>query len=543
MKTPIAILLLMLIVSCSSQKAEEKYKLGELTFDVTGADEAKAAFKKGHLLLHSFEYQDAAESFQDAQKIDPDFAMAYWGEAMTYNHSIWQEQDYEKGKAVLEKLGSTPEERNAKAKTELEKEFIKSLDVLYGDGTKANRDQAYADFMAKLYERYPENHEIASFYALALLGSVTVGRNDEIYQKSARVSEKILKENPNHPGALHYFIHANDDPYHAMQAVQVANEYSVVAPDAAHALHMPTHIYLALGMWDRVVSSNEESWQASVNRKERKSLTNDALGYHSYHWLMYAYLQQGRVDEARQALENMMKYCNELSSGRARTHEILFKSTYLAETDDWKSDFASKITDATELNILTRSLETYVKGMKAYHAGNKTLLESLASEIEKDRETEVAKISDAGIAVCNSGGATRENATELDINLSHVIEMELRAMSAWMQSDLKSAEKWLQDASRLEESVSYSYGPPVVVKPSHELYGEFLLSQKRAKDALTQFDKALQLAPKRVLTLRGKLKAATLLNDTPLIDDVERQIREIIKTPSAQQAMIVVSPF
>ncbi|HEY3429617.1 MAG TPA: hypothetical protein VGK39_03000 [Cyclobacteriaceae bacterium] len=539
MKTLIAISTLLLIVSCSSKKTEETYKLGQLTFDVTGREEAKAAFVKGHLLLHSFEYQDAAEAFREAQGIDPDFVMAYWGEAMTYNHSIWQEQDYDKGKGTLEKLGKTPEERIVKAQTELEKEFIKSLEVLYGDGTKATRDKAYADYLGKLYEKYPDNHEVGSFYALALLGSVTVGRNDEVYQKSARVAEKILKENPNHPGALHYFIHANDDPYHAKEAVQVANEYSVVAPDAAHALHMPTHIYLALGMWDQVVSSNENSWQASVNRKERKKLDNDALGYHSYHWLEYAYLQQGRVEDAQKTLDNMLTYCNDLSSGRARTHEIFFKSTYLVETDDWKSEYASKLTDAKGLNVLTRSLENYVRGMKAYHEGNRASLESVASEIEKDRQLETAKISEAGIAVCGSGGATRENATELDINLSKVIEMELRAMSAWMQKDFKSAEKWLQDASQLEQNVSYSYGPPAVVKPSHELYGEFLLTQNRAKDALPLFDKALQLAPKRVLALRGKLKAATLLNDKQLMNETEKQIQEIVKIPSSKTASIL----
>lgn len=542
MKTRVAIFSLLLIVSCSPQKTEEKYKLGELTFEVTGSEKAKAAFKKGHLLLHSFEYQDATEAFQEAQKIDPEFAMAYWGEAMTYNHSIWQEQDFEKGNATLQKLGITSEERIAKAKTDLEKEFIKAIEVLYGAGTKATRDRAYADYMGSLYERYPENHEVASFYALALIGSVTVGRNDEIYQKSASVSEKILKENPNHPGALHYFIHANDDPYHASKAVQVANEYSVVAPSAAHALHMPTHIYLALGMWDQVVSSNESSWQASVNRKERKSLSNDALGYHSYHWLEYAYLQQGRVDDAQKTLENMMKYRSELSSGRARTHEIFFKSTYLVETNEWESPFASHLTDARDLNVLTRSIENYVKGMKAYSDKNKPSLDAAIQEIEKDRQAEATKISEAGIALCGSGGATRENATGLDINLSKVIEFELRAMSAWMQNDFKITEKWLQDASKLEESVSYSYGPPAVVKPSHELYGEFLLSQNRPKEALPLFNKALQIAPKRILALRGKLNAATLLNDKQLMNEAENQIREIIKAPSAQKTAMIIAP-
>ena len=538
MKRYAALLLSIWFLACSPEK-KESYKLGQLTFDVTEKEEAKPAFIKGHLLLHSFEYQDAAEAFREAQQIDPDFAMAYWGEAMTFNHSIWQEQEYEKGKEVLEKLGKTSEERLAKAQTDLEKEFIKSVEVLYGDGTKATRDRAYADYLGKVYEQYPENHEVGSFYALALLGSVTVGRNDEVYQKSASVAEKILKKNPNHPGALHYFIHANDDPYHADQAVKVADEYSVVAPDAAHALHMPTHIYLALGMWDKVISSNENSWQASINRKERKSLNNDALGYHSYHWLQYGYLQQGRTEEAKKTLDDMLKFRAELSSARARTHEIFFKSTYLVETDEWKSKYASVVTETNDLNILTRSLENYVKGMSFYHQGNKTALESVIAEIEKGRQIETAKITEAGIAFCGSGGATRENATELDINLSKVIELELRAMSAWMSNDLTATEKWLQDASNLEENVSYSYGPPAVVKPSHELYGEFLLTQNRAKDALPQFDKALKLAPKRVLSLRGKLKAATDVNDTQLMNETEKLIREIVKPQTTQTARVL----
>lgn len=538
MKLLIAISGLLLVASCSPKKSDEPYKLGQLTFDVTGKDEAKAAFVKGHLLLHSFEYADAAEAFREAQQIDPDFTMAYWGEAMTYNHSIWQEQDYEKGRAVLEKLGKTPGDRGAKAKTDLEREFIQSIEVLFGEGTKAGRDQAYANYLGNLYERYPNNHEVASFYALALLGSVTVGRNDEVYQRSARISEKILKENPNHPGALHYFIHANDDPYHAREAVQVADEYSVVAPDAAHALHMPTHIYLALGMWNQVVSSNEDSWQASITRKAKKNLGNDALGYHSYHWLQYAYLQQDRVEDARKALNDMFRYCNELSSARARSHEIFLKSTYLSETGDWKSEAANKITEANDLNILTRSMEAFVKGMNAYHSNNETLLDEVIRGMEKARLEEAAKLSDAGIALCNGGGANRENATELDVNLSKVTEMELRAMLALMQEDMKSTEKWLLEACRLEESVSYSYGPPVVVKPSHELYGEFLLTQNRAKDALPLFDKALKLAPGRTLALRGKLKAASVLNDQQLMNEMEKQIKENVKVSAVPVASV-----
>ncbi len=129
MKTYVAIAISLLFIFSCSTKRNEEYKLGQLTFEVTGLDEAKPSFRFGHLLLHSFEYQDAAEAFQEAQKIDPDFTMAYWGEAMTYNHSIWQEQDFDMGKSTLLKLGETPEARIEKAKTELEKDFIRILSL------------------------------------------------------------------------------------------------------------------------------------------------------------------------------------------------------------------------------------------------------------------------------------------------------------------------------------------------------------------------------------------------------------------------------
>lgn len=506
------LLIFLLSVSCSSPPKKED-TLGELTFDISGSEEAKPLFLRGHLLMHSFEFTDAAEAFREAQKIDPECVMAYWGEAMTYNHAIWKEQDYEEGKNTLLKLGATPIDRIQKAKTELEKDFMRALEILYGEGTKIERDKAYADYMGKLYKKYPANHEVASLYALSLLGSVPVGRDENMYQKSARISESILKENPNHPGALHYFIHASDDPYHAKEALFAANEYAVVAPDAAHALHMPTHIYVALGMWDEVISLNEESWQASLDRKQNKNLSNDALGYHSFHWLEYGYLQKGRVEDARKLLEDMIKYCAELSSSRARTHEIFLKSTYLVETDDWNSPFSSHITDAKDLNISTRGIEAFVKGMKSFHDGEMTDLEKVISAMRADRLQESTEVSNAGIALCKSGGSSRENTTQLDIDEVHVLEMELEGLKAWKQNDFVAAEKWFKEASALEERVSYSYGPPSIVKPSYELFGEFLISINRPEDAIKAFNAALQRAPKRVLSLKGKMQAAKMLNN------------------------------
>jgi tetratricopeptide (TPR) repeat protein len=503
-----------LISSCDRSKTSA-YKLGKINFEISGTTEAQEAFRKGFLLLHSFEYEDAAEEFRKAKTVDPDCAMAYWGEAMTYNHSIWQEQDYQKGKAVLMELAESYEARQAKAKSELEKDFIQAIEILYGEGSKTYRDKAYANYMAKLFDKYPDNHEVAAFYALSLLGSVTYGRSLEVYQQSASISKKILEENPEHPGALHYFIHANDEPEFAATAVLAANAYSVVAPDAAHALHMPSHIYLALGMWDEVVRSNEISWQASINRKARKNLDNNALGYHSFHWLQYGYLQQGKIEEAKQMLSEMVQYCKEFPSARARAHQIFLRSTYLVESNDWESIFASLETETKGINIAAMNRDAFVNGLKAYHMQDKAILAEVIDQVKMQRDIAAKTlVLEEGIALCSGGGASRENTTQMSLDLSDVMEMELRALLAVLNDELDLAENWFIKATKLEESVGAAYGPPAIVKPSHELYGEFLLANSRYSDALEMFNQALELAPQRALAIEGKLMAIQKLGET-----------------------------
>jgi tetratricopeptide (TPR) repeat protein len=241
--------------------------LGVVEFKVTGKKSAQPFFEKGLLLLHSFQYDDAAESFREAIHHDTNFVMAYWGEAMTQTHALWRHQDADKAKAILIQLDSTDVGRVNKAVTPLEKDFIRAINILYGPGKKAENDSNYAVFMGKLHEQYPANDEVTAFYSIALLGSVQVGRNDAVYEHAAQMAKEVLAHNPNHPGALHYLIHAYDDPKHASNAVLTADTYAKVAPDAAHALHMPTHIYLALGMWDKVISSNIAAWEASRRAK------------------------------------------------------------------------------------------------------------------------------------------------------------------------------------------------------------------------------------------------------------------------------------
>jgi len=518
---------LVFLISCTNSSRQESEKLGTIYFDVSGTEEAVKHFEEGLLLLHSFEFDDAAIAFLNAQEIDTTMAMAYWGEAMTYNHPLWAEQDYELGIAALNKLSQSADERVEKCVTPIEKDFMKAVNILYGEGSKYDRDKAYAGFMAEMYEKYPKSQEAAAFYALSLLGSVPVGRDNDIYEKGAIIAKGILEENPNHPGALHYLIHSYDDPDHAKNAVEAANRYMEVASAAGHALHMPSHIYVATGMWDDVVRANELSYQASVDRMNKKKLDNDARGYHAFHWLLYGYLQQGRVEKAKQIVQEMAQYTQELPSGRARVHMNLIKGTYLAETRDWDGEVADIEIDQSGLNISVVGISQFTEGMMYYKQGDTRKLEEIINTMENERLKISIQIENKGIALCSGVGWETQKANQLDVDQAHVMEMELRSMLADMNSNTTEAESWLKQAVELEQKISYSYGPPPIVKPSFELYGEWLLKNNRAEEALSQFDYSLVRAPKRVLSLEGKMNAAKSLGDTQQAEAIATELEQI----------------
>src|ERR1700694_2983811 len=240
--------------------------VGEVSFANTGAEAAQPAFLRGLGLLHTFEYGSAAESFREAQKIDPAFVMAYWGEAMTYTHPVWFQQDLNAARTVLQRLAPTPAERAAKAKSDRERAYLRTVEVLYGDGTKDERDFKYADAMAALAQKYPDDVDATAFYAVALLGTSHNGRDTATYMRAAALLEDVFPTHQHHPGVLHYLIHSYDDPVHAPLGMRAARLYGAVAPDAGHALHMTSHIFIAMGMWDDVIAVNRRAIDV-VNRQ------------------------------------------------------------------------------------------------------------------------------------------------------------------------------------------------------------------------------------------------------------------------------------
>lgn len=510
-----------------NSEPKEEAKLGVIDFIPTGKAEAQSAFERGMLLLHSFEYEDARTAFLETQEIDPDFGMAYWGEAMTYNHSLWSRQQQDKAIEALGKYAPTKEERLAKIASGLEHDLFEAVEVLYGEGKKLERDQAYSDYMASLHEKYPDNHEVASFYALSLLAAVPSGRDFEIYNKGAQIVQGIIAENPNHPGALHYLIHSYDDPEHAKFALEAANSYSKVAPDAAHALHMPSHIYVALGMWDEVISSNIASYEASTNRMSRNDLDNDARSYHALNWLQYGYLQQGRVKEATALMEKMAKYAEELPSKRARAYLVAMKGAHMVESADWESTLTEVTTDVEDLNISIQAGLSLLDGLKAYHQKDQAKLEAVIALMDDRKQKASLLVEEKGVPMCSAGGWASKAPDQLDIDYAAVMEYELQALSASLNGEDKAADDWFQKAIQLEKASSYAFGPPIIIKPSNELYGEWLLSQNRAEEALKQFELSLERGPKRYLSLKGKWAAANQLGDQELIKSVASELDAI----------------
>src|SRR5256884_722562 len=335
--------------------------LGTIDFPTSGPPAAQNAFIRGVLLLHSFEYQDAARAFREAQRIDPGFALAYWGEALTYTHPLWDEQDVNAARASLLRLGPTSEARRAKAPTPRERAYLDAVEILYGDGPKARRDTAYSRAMERLVARFPTAREAQVFYAASLLGLGQGVRNVPTYMRAAAIVGRVFRDNPDHPGAAHLLIHCYDDPIHAPLGLAAARAYSKIAPDAAHAQHMTTHIFLALGMWDEVVSQNE-----IASGRDSSAWTP----HHYTWWLGYGYLEQGRYGDALRHLERMRRNAD-WTTGHGLALLAQMRADYVINTQRWDSPSLQWRIDLTHARSRARAEAAFVAGFSALKRGDR----------------------------------------------------------------------------------------------------------------------------------------------------------------------------
>ena len=342
---------LIAVVLIAGLPAVAASEYGHVEFDNSGAAAAQADFLSGLALLHDFEYSSAAAAFRRAESADPNFAMAYWGEAMTFNHPVWMQQDLAAARAALQKLASSADTRRLKARTDREKGYLDAVEILYGEGTKEDRDFRYEAAMQNLHESYPDDVDATAFYALSILGTAHAGRDTATYMRAAAVLEEAWIGHRDHPGLLHYLIHCYDDPVHAPLGLRAARLYSKIAPDAGHAQHMTSHIFLAIGMWTATVDANIAAL-ADVNRALAAAGKLPVSCGHYASWLGYAYLQLGNVESAKstlvacraemQAALPIEHPAHSMDPDDSATGSFAnMRLRYLLETGDWSGEIAS----------------------------------------------------------------------------------------------------------------------------------------------------------------------------------------------------------
>jgi tetratricopeptide (TPR) repeat protein len=473
-------------------------QLGQVNFAVSCNAAAQKQFNRATALLHSFWYDEAEKAFADISKVDTGCGMAYWGVAMSLYHPVWapaNAAELEKGWAAVEKA------KTAGVRSDREKEYIAAIETFYKDSGKIDhrtRALAYEKAMEQVYLHYPKDHEAAIFYALALLGTATT--SDKTYAKQKRAAEilnKILPEEPKHPGVAHYLIHSFDYPRLAELALPAARSYAKIAPSSPHALHMPSHIFTRLGLWEESIQSNLASAAAAekhVAMSHPGAASFDQL--HALDYLIYAYLQGAQDQKARQILNQAAALDKVDAPVLAASYSFTaIPARYAVERRRWSE--AAKL----ELHPVdfpwkefryTEALIYFARALGSSRSGD-----PVAARRDVDKLSAIQK-------------ALVESKLEYWANQ---VEIQRRAAAAWganAEGNDTEALTLMRSAAELESSTEKHPVTPGPIMPARELLGDMLLELKQPEQALREFEMSLSDSPNRFNGLYGAARAAEL---------------------------------
>ncbi|PYR74658.1 MAG: hypothetical protein DMF86_17885 [Acidobacteria bacterium] len=468
--------------------------LGRIAFPTSGSPSAQPPFIHGVLLLHSFEYDDAIQAFREAERIDPSFAMAYWGEAMCDNQPLWFHETLDKGRDALTRLRAA---RAARRVTAREDGYVDAIERLFGAGDKPARDRAYAVRMGELSRAYPADDEAAAFYALALLATIPPARPDPaVSLRAGAIASAILKRNPRHPGAAHYALHAYDDGRHAAMGLTAARIYARIAPASSHARHMPSHVFLPLGLWDEAAASDESAFAASVDWVRRHGASPAQQDFHSLSWLQYEYLQQGKFAKARELLDPVRRALEATAGPEAHAHvesEIGRGFAPVALKSELASMRARLVVESGSWSEMA--------GRPTFDNVDELLALGIASVKLRDIARAEAALEHMGKAVDLAPDADNRE-------LAGIMRLELAGLIEMAKGNRSGALAALEQAKVHEAGRPRPNARPYPVKPAAELYGEALLEAGRPRAAVTMFQESLARTPRRAASLIGLMRAA-----------------------------------
>ena len=460
-------------------------QLGAVSFPTSCSPGVQASFERAVALLHSFEYNNADKRFKEIEQKDPGCAMAYWGDAMTFYHQLWDRPS----KSAMEAGSHAIQKAQAiEGKTDRERGYIEATAEFFRNDerkTFETRAAVYSQALDKLHNRYPDDHEAAIFYALSLIASPQASDNDFAYRKKAvAVLNALLASEPNHPGIAHYIIHACDNPEMAKQGLAAARRYAQIAPASPHALHMPSHIFARLGLWQDDIQSNLASKAAA----EKQSQTPSRL--HAMDFLDYAYLQTGQDEKAR-AVEkealSVRKQDFEAEMTPFFYHvQVHFPALLTLETRAWKD--AEALQPPADAAPDFQAVTYWAQAVAAGHLKN---LSEAQSAVEKyDAALEAVKKSTYAYVA-------DEMATSHD---------EAHAWLALAQGNGPEGVRLLTHVAEEQDKV----GKGEVELPAREMLADMLLQLNRPEEALAQYTLSLKTDPNRFNSLYGAARAAEL---------------------------------
>ncbi len=465
-------------------------QLGTVHFPISCAASVQKPFARGVALLHSFWYEEAEKEFLDIAKDDPNCAMAHWGIAMSIWHQLWNDPD---AKVIARGLDETNTAAKLATKaTPREQAYIAAIAAFYSNSEKsdhATRAKAYSGAMKKVYASYPDDHEAAVFYALSLLASEP--HHDATFanrKQAAAILEKLFAADPDHPGVAHYLIHAYDKPQLAELGIPAARRYAQVAPAAPHALHMPSHIFARVGLWQDDINSNLAS-VAATRKTAAMGMGGEGHQFHAMDFLFYAYMQSGRESEARALMDevNKMPEMHDMYGVGFDPHlatEATFAALYPIEMRDWAT--AAALTPMDVPGTANDSFGYWAKAIGAAHLHQ-------TEEVRKDVHA-------------------------IEIIHQKFVDQKKDFYAEGTESDLKQAQAWLAfSEGKYDDAVAIlrpmaekeeSLGDEPQGIPSREMIAEILLEAKRPQQALAEYQADLKFSPNRFNGLYGAARAA-----------------------------------
>jgi hypothetical protein len=464
-------------------------QLGQVHFPVSCGAETQSKFDRAVALLHSFWYSEGVKAFTAVTEADPNCAMGYWGIAMSHWYPLWQPPS----EAMLKKGWEAVERAKALgAKTDRERQYIAAIESFYKDAPQIShrtRALAYEKAMERLSAQYPEDREAAIFYALAL--NATILATDKTYAnqlKAAEILERVFAEQPAHPGVAHYLIHSYDYPALASRGLEAARRYAAIAPSSPHALHMPSHIFTRLGLWQESVASNRDS---AASSKEHHAVFEQL---HALDYQAYGYLQGAQDREARQVVDECQALAKEdLEHFAAAYAYAAIPARYALERRQWSE--AAALEPRPSRVKYTEAITYFARALGAARSGDAV---RARPNVEKLQELHKALVE-----------------TKQDYWAGQV-EIQQRAAAAWLaraEGKPEDAVRLMREAAALEDATEKHPVTPGPIFPARELLGDLLLELEQPAPALQEFEASIPKEPNRFNGLYGAARAAELAGE------------------------------